>query len=702
MVLRLIILCLFISVLPNAFADPGDQVLALMNEDIDNLQYALDSHDGLADGQISIANNANSSRANDLYIVKINALQKQINDQEQHWTTQRDLLRNLRSWLKAVDINQMTNSKVLDQFEVKYSLFTNTRLDWVQRRLLSDPDLAIELYPVYKNAAFSPQIIHSIYNRNPDFFFENIGEFQDSDQAVTIIDQMIKDNPIKMKRWLGSRTYMNQVIHSSSAPSTQLFIQLFNQFGRPSKSFYLMNDILNGKISPNEAEAIGQNVQKFRNYLIDLSKQRGIIAEEAVNDRLQEEALRVVRPINDLHENHDYSVRFKSANNLSSEELYAYTVYTQEEIFTSTFNGFYERMMSRMKEDNTYDFLEHQNFNKYRTYIKMLAGYNKLSDFLSHMSEEQQKQLLNQFVSNLEEGDIQQSLTDAVDVADTFGSINDKTLQAFFTDKLGSELSRVQALNNQHGIRIYSLLNVILSESVAHSDAWIDDLVAKYNIPKINELDFDGLKNKNGKVIAHVFFFDDDDGKASYNSWLPAYRNGNWTISDHKTYIKITSKGGKIQIYANKPEYEFDGKDDILALFAKEQIEPSVVIHRGHSFYVDTTIETLTPSAHLVFLGSCGGYHKLTSVLDRSPEVQIISSKQVGTMAINDPLIRLLNKNLLEENDIHWQKFWNTLDGQIKATGSANYERFKDYIPPHRNLGAIFIMAYNRLKEQPN
>ena len=689
----------FFSVTLTSFSGPGETIIAELNEKIDLLQYEFDSADGLADGKIELLPTANGERATALYLTLINKLQREINDKEQPWQRTRDELRILKNWLLETNSSRFGETLYLDKFEVTYHLHNRTKLDWVERTLENYPELAVRMYQQYKDEDFSYNVMMGAYERKPDYFLENLRVFRNEPAVMDLIDEMVKQNPIKMKRWVNTYTEMSFAMQRSNQPVTRLFLDIFEHYGRASKSFYLMNDIMNGTLTMNEADEISRDVSKFRQYLIELSTQKDIIAQEAVQDRLKEESLRVVRPINDQHENHNYAVRFKPADDLTAEELYSYMVYSQEEIFTSTFNGFYDRMMKKMEAEDTYEFLQSLNFNKYRTFLKMASGYNKLDDFLDHMSDEKQKQLLNQFVSNLEEGTNKESLTNAVDVADTFGSLTDNDLKAFFTQKMTDELARVRSLYNQHGIRIYSLLNVILAQNDNYSDEWITELVRQYDIPKINELEYKSLLNEDGKVIQQVFFYDDDDGKASYNSWIPSFRNGSWNIQDKKTFVKITSANKKVEILANKPQYEFEGKDDLKTYFRSRGESPSVVVHRGHSFYVDTTISYLTPQAKLVFLGSCGGYHSLTNVLDRAPDVHIISSKQIGTMAINDPLIRLMNKNLLKEDDIYWKDFWSTLEGQLKGN-STTISRFQDYVPPHENLGAIFLMAYNRLKSE--
>ena len=54
------------------------------------------------------------------------------------------------------------------------------------------------------------------------------------------------------------------------------------------------------------------------------------------------------------------------------------------------------------------------------------------------------------------------------------------------------------------------------------------------------------------------------------------------------------------------------------------------------------------------------------------------------------PFFNLLMEKIRLGNDIEWIPFWNEFK---RAAGSV--EGFEDYIAPHKNLGAIFIKAYN-------
>ena len=115
---------------------------------------------------------------------------------------------------------------------------------------------------------------------------------------------------------------------------------------------------------------------------------------------------------------------------------------------------------------------------------------------------------------------------------------------------------------------------------------------------------------------------------------------------------------------------------------------PTITIHRGHSYYADATISQMFPSSKIVFLGSCGGYHLIHDVLEKAPDAHIIASKQIGATEVNRPFFQLLTEKIRTGNNIDWIPFWKELDKMVVA------KEFEDYIPPYKNLGALFIKAY--------
>jgi hypothetical protein len=96
----------------------------------------------------------------------------------------------------------------------------------------------------------------------------------------------------------------------------------------------------------------------------------------------------------------------------------------------------------------------------------------------------------------------------------------------------------------------------------------------------------------------------------------------------------------------------------------------------------------------LAILGSCGGYQEIFTVQQKSADAQVISTKQVGSKMVNEPLLIKINQRILREQDIKWVELWNELDAQLKKDKKA-YAYFVDYIPPHKNIGLLVSKIYH-------
>ena len=255
---------------------------------------------------------------------------------------------------------------------------------------------------------------------------------------------------------------------------------------------------------------------------------------------------------------------------------------------------------------------------------------------------------------------------------------------------------------------IYALLAKLFTsrESSGQDSVWTKDISKNLNLPPLDYVPFKSLiSDSTGRVDEEVFFYGDPDGVASYRSFLTDFPPAYWRVATHPYWVTITSvKGKPVTIYAKLP-FPNNQDDDDKAMTEMSQhldklnIHPTVYIHRGHSYHVSSTIAELQNSAKVVMLGSCGGYNSLTGVLDVAPDAQIISSKQTGSMFVNEPIIRSIEENIREGKDLDWIPMWNHLEAEFKGNPHFN-EMFEDYIPPYKNLGAIFIKAYRKLMKE--
>ena len=78
----------------------------------------------------------------------------------------------------------------------------------------------------------------------------------------------------------------------------------------------------------------------------------------------------------------------------------------------------------------------------------------------------------------------------------------------------------------------------------------------------------------------------------------------------------------------------------------------------------------------------------------------IVSTKEIGKGDINKPIISYINQTVAAGKPIVWKEMWASLTKLFYADANKSMrESWDDYVPPYKNLGAIFIKAYNKKME---
>ncbi len=466
--------------------------------------------------------------------------------------------------------------------------------------------------------------------------------------------------------------------------------------------FPFLDNLYRGKMTMEDVEKTLKDNNKYFRLLVNtqidyadrLRKRDTPMVMSTLTGMLKKKAIDLfINEINGLHESPE-QIRMRAVEPLNPQELYYLCVMGETEIYTSSYLKVYDRIFQRMKTPSSDSLLMSVNFNYFKKFIKMAAGYNTLDDFLKRMSKENAEILMKAFVGGLERTG---SLEDAVDVADSYASIADNNLRKLILEEVQKNYKQLVATGDTHGANLYEIMNDIFLSIDSTSPV---DISKKYNIPPVYNVPVALLKDTaSKKIVIQQFFYGDKDGNTVFNNFVGAYSNSNWKIVSKPQWIEVSStRGEPVIIYANKPldsEKDLDAKAQAAlgTYLAENNINPSVVIHRGHSYFVKYTIQQLAPSAKVVLLGSCGGYHNLHDVLQICPYAHIIASKQVGSGTINQPMIVTLTEILRQGKELNWPAIWKEFNSRFRGN-----EMFDDYVPPHKNLGAIFIMAYNTLE----
>jgi hypothetical protein len=155
-----------------------------------------------------------------------------------------------------------------------------------------------------------------------------------------------------------------------------------------------------------------------------------------------------------------------------------------------------------------------------------------------------------------------------------------------------------------------------------------------------------------------------------------------------KWVLVSSTKGIPVKIYSNKPldeekDLDADAQASLCDYLIDNNLEPSMVIHRGHSYYLPSTLEQLDNSAKLVLLGSCGAYQHLNKVLSICPTAQIISSRQTGSGYINAPMINIILDQLRQGKDLNWPSCGNISAAKfhMQIISTIMFLRIKTWVP---------------------
>ncbi len=691
----LLLFCTIIEVQAQSAYGPVRR--AEIHEMINIKQVDIDQYDGKIDTIIALGNKRDNDLGKQTYIDLIDLVQETIeSSNSSNLEKYNDLI---GTYNLIANVNER-NYKYLNFYHSNiynaYGIISHKSLGSLDVFLYKQMLPSLSNVILYKDEDIAEQFLKDAAYQYPVELLKAFKAYSKEHYAQSVIEHTARIAPNTIKKYFPTRSMINTYLINSKDSVIQEIMIIFRQYGAESKGYFFLDKIVDNPRNRRYYNYLQPDSEQYLKELIDIRKSEAPFGEYSLNQELKIQALKYIRKINDMHLMKESEERFASVDSMSVEELYTLIVYSAEEIFTSTYNGLYERLTNKLLADSIdgYDFLVDQNFTKFRTFIKLGAGYNTLNNYLALMTASNQELLLKHFVKSL--GDNLSDLGEAVNVADTFGSLEDSTLLKKFLDYLVVEQKKQTTNENIYGEVVYNLLISLIGEKIDIDTSLYAD-VELLELPPLNSIDLSDMRDNDSLNIQQHFFFDDDDGLLSFGTFINNYKNSNWKIIDSTHYVIIASnKGNPVQIFANKPLSERQGQADIKALFENNDIVPSIVVHRGHSYYVHLTINRVHPETKMVFLGSCGGYHNLSQVIDRSPKVHIISSKQIGTFLVNNPLLYAISESIRNGENIIWVDIWDKVGNKIKNNSKAT-EKFQDYIPPHKNLGAIFLQAYYEL-----
>lgn len=684
------------SILSRKDITPGRNQLLLM---VEREQKKADVSDGEIDQRLDLLDDMQLNNAlSDAIFKKVNTTIAYIENNPNEDLQKRKLIGRVIENLK------MLNSDLNDgQIDIPYyvSLFEHT---YQVMRGLNNHNLPVyvrahvgkQLYllsPLFDTDKESMEaLLADMADKDPELLTKKLRTIKVETAADIVVARCAPGNPKAILNYATSTAVERDIIRRNKDPYVKAIVRIADSCTTPLRAVFFVEDMMKGTLSIAQINAMTADDDVYFKKMVELRpKYLSGNRRKSYDKEMAYNATRFVFSMNELHEAAD-AVRFKSIEKLTAVELYYVMVYGSDDLYTSSFLGCYNRLMARMKPKRGDEFLNDLNKDKFRTFIRLCANYNTLSPFLSSVKAANQPLLMRSFVSGLDSTS-EQDLEGATDVANSFGSIQDSLLMGHIIDEIHQNRTKDSANKNIRGFRIYDILYTMLTASN-------DSITKKYGIPPITVMPYRQLANDSGIVYQQVFFFGDEDGKGVFNSYVNGFSPNDWKVKREDKWVEISSiKGKPVVIYANKP---LDEPEDEMAQNALQDyldslhIRPTIIIHRGHSYHLPGTLEHINYRHKVVILGACGAYQNLAAVLNASEEAQIVSTKQIGSGKINGPIIRAFNQRLLDGRDIDWVELWAQLGKQFSSPDTRDL--FNDYVPPFRNLGALFLKAYRKME----
>ncbi|MFT3682850.1 MAG: hypothetical protein QM791_21510 [Ferruginibacter sp.] len=695
-------------------------------------QQKCDKADGKADSLIKVGNNeeinllvtdALTRKISDIVcFIEANPKIPSNNEKIRQLNYVEEVVKNFRVSWKLKKINPASAPLLIDNFEkiLKANLDSQSMAPFIEETTYEIGLINADIFANNIGYTESKKILFLKYSaRNPDKILASISPYVQESFADSLVVLACKNNPKQLYDYASSRsTAVGKLIARNTNPMVQAVAKLSQT---PSALLYypFLDDILNGKQTVDSLKKIigdGEKGMDTIGYFRQLVKTETSYYSRLVNkdtpvamfgtNGLREMLYRksmayFINHINDLHDNPNLAVRMKSIEPLSAQELYYAIIMGENDIYTSSYKHSFTKLIQLLgPSPRTDKLLMSVNMDFFKKFIKMAANFNRLDTVLAMMPANNASTLMRAFVSNLDKTG---NLEDAVDVADSYSSITDKLLLQNMLQNV--ELNEQKSIeeDNANGKTIYGLLKNIFQSA---NDPSVD-LTARLGIPSIYSIDYKTLADDSGRVIQQVFFYGDDDGKAFFPPFINSFSSKEWKITSKKEWVEIKSiKGKKVWIYVNKPLDSDQNLDDtaqvhLAAYLRKNDLYPSVVIHRGHSYWLPRTIARMEGTAKIVVIGSCGGYKNLSEILDICPDAHILSTKEIGKGDINRPILNYMNQVFTSGKALVWKDMWGSLTKTFYADPNKEVrESWDDYIPPYKNLGAIFIKAYNKMMEQ--
>jgi hypothetical protein len=506
---------------------------------------------------------------------------------------------------------------------------------------------------------------------------------------------------------------MRAALTESNSPEAKVIVQIAEapglDFPTRGRAATFAREIAARRMTLDAATKLAGNSARFFAAVADLRVQQPGPEGAAYDFALEEVSLMLCR---EAQESLGRAIGSDLAS-FRATDLYLLLAYGRGEATPPVFEAVFDRLLlpklRAEKGKSLLDMLRRSNDLELRDFASSATTAHRFDAFLSVTGTG----VLGKLAGGITES--ADPLKESIRLAQILDATASRDLLQQMAAIIVSEYKRSLTSKNRSGRVLYGMLAARLIDTSASSDA-IREIGTPYHpfLKSFAELPLADLFDAQGNSIQRYFFYDDDDGVNSFNSFRKSYVNDPaWKVEDRGDYLYIADHhpGGRhIEIFANIPidarlpvnkalQNEAQRRQQVIAeVLAQRGVVPKVLVHRGHSFWVQRTLSYVASSDRLVILGSCGGTDEIHKVLEISHDAQVIATRGVGATEVNDPMLKALNDRLLHGAPVlEWSSFWQTQKASLGHTGL-----FRDYLAPDQDPGSVFLGGYYRAMDSPD
>ena len=349
----------------------------------------------------------------------------------------------------------------------------------------------------------------------------------------------------------------------------------------------------------------------------------------------------VVDILNTLHDSQD-KTRFKLIEDVSSAELVRILgMNGPYPPYTSTFNYMLNRIVADPPRDVNSEYLLNfavsaHNFGRIEDYLRVLDIADRMKVFEGLVRE-------RSYHATLLEGLL--AIADTQDVAVPV----EKMILSYYGANKGEKAAEMGVVG-----ALYAHSTDSISAQYADIFNALKDEYIQFAAPHLEPvMHYKNLLDDGGRHNQMMVFYNDTDGQSSFAHFIGTYRRDrSWKYKDHGSFISFAK--GAVSLYANKPANEADGPAAIKAHVTDGGGVIKALIHRGHSYHVSASEKYVSEDLGFIWLGSCQS-GRVSDFAKGVPNARLVYSRNVGTMQMNDPVLKDINDFLAQGQDVDWR-----------------------------------------------